>query len=116
MSASVSLLFFSALCLNLSGSIVIYFESALKIDKISKGEKLRSVELPKLGELRFANIIANTLFDIGLLGLIGSAFLLLLEIIIVSDFSKMKKEQIFLMVVILLITLINSIRKRRFFI
>lgn len=106
----------SGFCLIISGAILIYRETVGKrdilptIEKKDKGENMGHADYINIGQLGVLNIIANTLFDIGIFFLVLGALNLLLSELIRSSFIK---NPFFIALIIILS--IQNFFNRRFF-
>lgn len=115
----VSLFVLSGFCLILSGAILIYRETVVRreilptIEKKERGEELGHIDIITIGKLGGTNIIANTLFDIGIFFLmVGASKYLIFEL----TSSYLIKEIFPYLIGLIIIAFISNFFNRRFFV
>lgn len=112
----------SGSCLILSGAILIYRETAIKSEilpieeKREKGEKLDFNDITRIGRLGYLNIIAHSLFDIGILILLlGTIFFLLSTLSTIWPFIKDDKIRMIILIIFTIGIFIRNFFTRRYF-
>jgi hypothetical protein len=117
-----SLFILSGFCLVLSGAILIYRKTVIAGDllpvaeKEERGEKLGFADYHEIGRFGIANIVANTLFDIGIMFLIlGATVVLCVELINSFCIKEFSPYLVVLIIFLIIYVLVWNFLNRRSF-